>query len=427
MNSTDTTNRGLSPDEHSDVVGGSSAARILNCPGSYQLKKLLPPDESTNAAAERGTALHEAIAFHLDKEAAFLDDLIGMTFNGIVITRDMFNEALVPAMRAFDHFAALCEHEGGFEFDIETRLAFKDIPGAFGTGDIIGRTARRSVVWDWKFGYAPVEARDNAQGKFYAYAGLCTMPDLFEDDPDWPVEIIICQPEVHRDWDTGYDRWSTTVGELRVFRDQLVRAVTEAQSDNPTRKRGSWCAFQNCRAVCDLHTRPLAKLAALADVPVNDDQITALLDVGTTDFDLAQRYADALDLIELVEPVFGEIRKQAHAYMEAGGTVHGRKLVPKRANRSWVDEGKADRMLGRMGLSKADRTVTKLLSPAQSEAALKAAGVKLSEKQKEAFKAACPAVSSGTTVAAWDDPRPEVTNPADRIAELGSKLSKLSE
>ena len=97
------------------------------------------------------------------------------------------------------------------------------IDGAFGTSDITIRTPVRSAVWDWKFGAgkpvyasyrrefipgpgerAPTEdpgspdfqVFGNDQLTFYGRACMHTHPDYFEDRPDWPVDLVICQPRI---------------------------------------------------------------------------------------------------------------------------------------------------------------------------------------------------------------------------------------
>src|SRR5512137_3052394 len=43
--------------KHSSVVGGSTAKRVINCPGSVALVAKMPPQESSKYA-EEGTMLH---------------------------------------------------------------------------------------------------------------------------------------------------------------------------------------------------------------------------------------------------------------------------------------------------------------------------------------------------------------------------------
>ena len=45
---------------HSDIVGGSTAKRVMNCPGSVKLCQQMPP-KPTSKYAEEGTRLHDAM------------------------------------------------------------------------------------------------------------------------------------------------------------------------------------------------------------------------------------------------------------------------------------------------------------------------------------------------------------------------------
>jgi len=88
-----------------------------------------------------------------------------------------------------------------------------------------------------------------------------------------------------------------------------------------------------------------------------------------------------------------------------GNIPDGLKLVDKRSNRSWKDEGEAIEALQFLGLNKNDiMTVPKLKSPAQVE--------KIFKNKKEAAPLVSPLVqtkSSGTVLVKEDDKRPAIT------------------
>ena len=78
--------------------GGSGAARILRCPASVGLTEKVPDYlRRTSAYAERGTALHMAMALLLDDDPPSLESLAGKTFKGYAITSDDVEIALRPA------------------------------------------------------------------------------------------------------------------------------------------------------------------------------------------------------------------------------------------------------------------------------------------------------------------------------------------
>ena len=58
--------------QHSSIVGGSTAKRVINCPGSVALVAQMPPKPSS-VYADTGTLLHNVIADVLDGKATAQD------------------------------------------------------------------------------------------------------------------------------------------------------------------------------------------------------------------------------------------------------------------------------------------------------------------------------------------------------------------
>lgn len=443
---------------HSSIVGGSTAARRLACPASYQLEQKVPASarRKSSVYADEGTALHEAMQYILNNNVLDLDDVRGMTFGvsescptGYVMTDDLVDGALAPCV---DFFDALCDEldaEGGFEFLVECKCEMPGIPGAFGTSDILGRSAKRSVVVDWKFGEGvPVKAeypdatgamRPNAQPMFYGRAGMFTFPQMFETDLDWPVDIYIVQPR-GRDIDPNepFTKTSTTVRELEAFRMSLIRAVAEATGDAPAVKDGPHCKFAACMAVCPIHT------GAKIDLTKMHTKLKAKRETETLagiDIDWSVVYGELLDLAVLAEAAIGEIRTQAHAFLEEGHIIvdadgnQAWKLVDKRPSESYVNEKAAVEMAMSHGVSQPDTLDVKTKSPAQLRAVLadrldpaKYGKTKKAreEKAKELISEFTVNKSSGTTLAPAGDKRREFIPIASSVASLSSKLAALT-
>ena len=70
--------------QHSNIVGGSTAKRVIACPGSVALVAKMPPKPSSKYADE-GTLLHEVIAEIVDK-AESPRQFLGRTYEGITLT-----------------------------------------------------------------------------------------------------------------------------------------------------------------------------------------------------------------------------------------------------------------------------------------------------------------------------------------------------
>lgn len=379
---------------HSTVVGGSSAGRVLQCPGSVQLCAQFPNVE-TEFAAE-GTALHMAMDMIFSGIAEKDTDVIGLKFNGYVITEDMFTEAIAPVL---EHWDELDRSLGGIEFFSEQRVAFPGIANAFGTTDLVGSARDRSIVYDFKFGRGvAVDATENPQLMYYALAALHTPETSRFFAHDKPVELFIAQPRT-KDGEL-FTRWMTSVRQLEAFGVELRTAVETAMQPDAPLKMGPYCKFCSAKSGC-----PLYRNIATDVQKIPRDQMEAHLEEWLPQADL---------LIELGE----FIKALAHDQMEKGATIRGWKLVNKRPTRKWVDEEKALKYLAKMGLPAAERHVKKLISPAQAEAALK----------KNSLPAELPTAlvdksSSGTTLAPESDKRPAVAVAPDALRLLAERLS----
>lgn len=383
---------------HSTVVGGSSAGRVLQCPGSVQLCATFPNIE-TEFAAE-GTAFHMALDMIFSGIAKEDSEVVGLTFNGYEITEDMFDEGIVPIL---EHWDALDRELGGITFFSERRVTFPGIENAFGTTDLIGTAKDRTVVYDFKLGRGvSVSAEDNPQMKYYALAAMHSdgTRDFFA--PDKPVEVFIAQPRVN-DGDR-FTRWVVMPSQLEAFGVELRHAIETAMLPDAPLKMGPYCRFCSAKSGC-----PLFQNMVKDARQIPRDQMEKHLEEWLPQADL---------LIELGN----FIKELAHNQMENGARVSGWKLVAKRATRKWTDEELALKFMTKMGVPAGERHVKKVLSPAQTETALKKLGLggdlpDLFNKQKLVDK-----VSSGTTLAPESDKRPAVVVAAGAMKLLADRM-----
>ena len=369
--------------QHSSVVGGSTAKRVINCPASVGLSNKMPPRPSSKDA-DTGSLLHQIMALHLEGHGEF-KDFLGMKYEGIELTQDMIDNKLQPALDALMQI----DPDNVMEYAVEQRVAFgSELPGVFGSTDLIGRVGDRVISLDWKFGDGVmVEAEENPQGLFYTTAAM-KMPELaWVFDGAKEVEIVIVQPPYVRRWVTTFDR-------LRLFERELVLAVKQAQGPNPPLRSGDHCRWCAAKPICPAMNGAQERLLALA---------LTELDVG--------RLGAALVQAELVEQRIADLRALAQQILESGGTVPGHKLVAKRATRKWADEAAARIALhNQIG----DEAVeTSVISPAQAEKKLKKVKGVLPETVS---------VSSGNTLAAESDPRPAVLLIGQQMTAALAKL-----
>ena len=175
---------------HSRVVGGSTAKRVINCPGSVALCATMPPKPSSKYADE-GTLLHNIISEVLDKGQT-PESFLGMKYEDVVFTQQLLEDKLLPALELLDEVDPTKE----MEFAVETRVGFGSfLPDVFGSTDLLGRIGSKAIVLDWKFGDGvAVEAEENPQLMFYAAAAMRTdeVSWVFHDATE--IEMIIVQP-----------------------------------------------------------------------------------------------------------------------------------------------------------------------------------------------------------------------------------------
>lgn len=373
---------------HSSIVGGSTAKRVINCPASVGLCARMPPKPSTSYA-DTGTLLHDAIASALNSDLSSDQapvGFLGMRYNDIVLTQELLDEKLIPALEALNEI----DPDAAMEFAVESKVSFGDfIPGAFGSTDLLGRIGDRAVVLDWKFGDGVVvEADENPQLMFYAAAAMRTPAVEWVFDGATDLELIIVQPPFVKRWVTSFDR-------IRQFERELAYAVKLAQGEHPPMKAGDHCRWCAAKPVCPLMTGAVERALQKQVQELNVEELGA-----------------ALDKVDVLEQWISDLRALALQVMESGGSVPGHKLVAKRATRKWRDEDEARKALLSQ-LPEDEVMETKLISPAQAE------------KKIKKVKGLLPdtiSVSSGCTLASESDPRPAVLQIGKQLSAALSKI-----
>ena len=357
---------------HSTIVGGSTAKRVIACPASIELVAKMPPKPSSKYADE-GTLLHDAISQILDCKAT-PESVIGMTYEGITLTQELYDDKIAVALAALDEI----DPDKQMEFAVESSVNFGDLlPGVFGSADLLGRIGKKAIVLDWKFGNGvAVEATENYQGMFYAAAAWRTPETkwVFEDVEE--IEIIIVQPPMVK-------RWVTTPKRIAEFEFELVAAVNGKRTKMQTGEHCRWCA---AKPTCPMVTGAVDRALKTALVRLDADKVSEYL---------AQ--ADQL------ESWIDSVRVLAYDMLENNVKVPGYKLVAKRGTRQWVNDEAPVKLLGDKAYE------SKLISVAQAE--------KIIGKKNFPSDVAV-SVSSGSTLATEDDPRPAVINLGAQLANL---------
>ena len=372
--------------KHSSVVGGSTAKRVIACPGSVALCNQMPPRPS-NKYADEGTLLHNVIAEILDKNLS-PDHFLGTTYEDQVLTQELIDEKIMPALAALDQI----DPDKQMEFAVETHVGFGDfLPNVFGSTDFLGRIGNTAYVLDWKFGDGvAVEVEENPQLMFYAAAAMRTKEVEWVFDGVVTIEMVIVQPPMIK-------RWTTTPARIKTFENTLAIAVREAQTENAKLVAGDHCRWCAAKPICPQMTGAVDRVlhTKLESLPV--EQIGVYLQNA-----------------DLVEQWITDLRALAFQLLESGKTVPGYKLVAKRATRQWVNEDEAKVELLKH-LKESEVLETSLISPAKAEKVLKKHGLSLPEGQVVA-------ISSGSTLAHESDPRPAVLQIGQQLTAALNKI-----
>jgi hypothetical protein len=371
--------------QHSNIVGGSTAKRVIACPGSVALVQKMPPKPSSSYADE-GTLLHHVIAAVLETGKP-PEEFLGTVYNGIELTEDRLERKLLPALAALDEI----DPDKTMEFDAEKVVGFGDaIPGVFGSADLVGRIGDRGILVDWKFGDGvAVEAEENPQAMFYIAAALHTTATRWAFQDVEAIDVYIVQPPFVK-------KWTTDLARIKRFEADLILAVRASEQPDAPLATGDHCRWCAAKSVCPLVTGAVARAERTALKTINVDDLAA-----------------ALDRIELLEGWIKDAKELAQTLLENGTEVPGYKLVAKRATRQWANEAAALTALTEAGCSAQE--LTELKSPAQVEKVLKKRKIDMPE-------GLITAVSSGNTLASADDPRPAVLQVGRQLTAALGKL-----
>jgi hypothetical protein len=371
---------------HSNVVGGSTAKRVINCPASVKLVQQMPPQPESEHAA-RGTLLHNVIAelLEFDKKP---EQCLGATYKTQTLTQELIDEKIIPALEALDEI----DPEKQMEYMVETRVAFGDfLPGVFGSTDLLGRKGKRAFVLDWKFGDGVlVAAENNPQLLFYAAAAMRTPAAQWVFEGVEEIECIIVQPPAMR-------RWVTTPARVKEFEQELLYAVRLSSWADAPMQTGDHCRWCTAKPICPQMTGAADRALKTQLAALPKEQISVQLQQA-----------------DMLEDYIKNVRSLAFQLLENGHPVPGYKLVAKRGTRQWVEEAKIEAWVDANKIEDAYEPV-KIKSPAQLEKVLKKAKIEFPAEMVVS-------VSSGDTLASDSDPRPAVLQIGRQLTAALNKL-----
>ena len=400
-------------------VGASSCYRYWECPGSIEMIKKAPPQETSPYAVE-GTAAHELCEWSLRlaitpslivKEKHMYAEDDQMRYEECGQRRyqylDRWDFEMGQACDVY-YLTVLEDYHKVFDDDnvsafkkrlhIEHKFHLKHIDEtAFGTNDAcFGEPFGCLYVYDFKYGKGvPVEAVGNKQGLYYAL-GAAQLGSYEE------VEIVIVQPRCdHKDGPVR--RWRISIDELNRFGSELRQKIKATREPNATLKAGDHCRFCAAKGFCPAL---LKECQAAAQMDFATPVPTSPIDPKDLTND---QIGNILKKIPLVDSWCKAVVENAQHRAEIGQTIPGYKLVKKRSNRRWKDPDMAASQLACITTDLYNKT---LKSPAQVEKVLQTI-LKMPKKNRDMLLAALvEKPDAGVTLAPEDDKREALPPPA---------------
>lgn len=268
---------------------------------------------------------------------------------------------------------------------VEQRVDFSrltPIDNQGGTLDFAALQPGRAFVIDHKFGKGVrVYAEENSQLMLYAL-GL-----LYEHDAEFDFKEIIIrinQPRLGH-----FDEWATTRDHLMEFAGYVKeRAKAAWRIDAPRTADPHACQFCKVRSTCVANVQMQFRLMAAQTADAfNEVEHGALREFSEsiTDHTFDPRPVDPLELdteqLALLRPYKGMVEKwwksAEHELLRralAGEPVPGHKLVAGRSSRSFKSDATAVTALMAAGCERTALVTEQVVSPAEAEKALIAAG-----------------------------------------------------
>jgi hypothetical protein len=413
--------------KHSAIVGGSTADRLLNCPGSFQLLQRIPDQvEQPSEYANYGSAMHavmdRVMAAYADGFPSsvavleFAETLLGEVFYDRILEEHHLEDSIFPAIDTL--YELMKEYGDGFHVVAnELRVKFPGVPGAFGTADLLLANKKFVLLVDWKFGQGvPVKAvykdehgeRVNPQLLFYFAGALEELPSMFNKKR---YAVAVIQPRTA-------ERLTHTVitrTEVDMFVEDVDLAIIAALGKNPPLHAGEHCRWCPARPFCPEHTAPLFELVDLEIMP-------AQLRASEVNDGNAAAYGEFLAKAKYLADIAADYKKQVdeavHSYLESGGTVPGWKLKLKTKLRQWIDSDTVEFNLKRLGFADEDIWQEKLQTFAHVDKVAKKLGVKIPDNLRAAPE------TDETVIAPESDPAPRIDR-AKAQEEFAAALKQL--
>lgn len=383
-----------------ESLGGSSANRWTQCPGSVFLYQKVPPSEPGEAAL-LGTFAHEIGETKLE---AFLNNrMYGDDYRSAIAHLKCDDDDL------WDHtddyveliwknvlFESITDKLWGIEDKFYVHKALK-MGGFvdFWCVYIDDRGKRVGVVVDFKYGYHPVSVEKNYQLAFY---GTALRNWIRSEGKDLDrIRCVVIQPRA--DIET-YQETQYTAKQIDTWEKRFIKAAEQIYvKKKPKFKTGDHCKWCDAQGICVARQKEIERDSEL--IVVNPREVE-LPDVATVPDEVI------LKVLEKEDQILGYI-KAAKAYAlasaRAGKVWTGWKLVQGKSRRQWKkdDDEEIAAGLAAYGVTDPFNRKLKPLGTIEREVA-DMAGLSKAEA-KEVVSTFCEQTVPGISLVPESDPR----------------------
>jgi len=372
----------------------SAAHRWLACPGCLALCEQIP-EKPDSPYAREGSAAHvlgEEALQRSRKPDEYVGEVLG-EYKDWPVTEEM-----AEAVGVYVDFVRSLSPRVNCIPEVEHKFNLNWLyPGIWGTLDCSVFDAERKLltIVDYKHGSGvSVQAEQNPQLMIYALGALRTLWDKVPGDPMWQrvhrVNMVIVQPRVFGE--AAIREWTIPTTELYFWGlHVLAPGARAALTEGAELNAGEHCRFCDAMAICPEQAEQALALAKTDfSNPVLPPPNEMTPEVVMKVYHLAKQFSSWA----------GEVEQFMQNQMEMGVAYPGFKLVPRKSNRKWIDEKKAEKEIGGI-LGLAAYAPKKLLSVAQAEKVLAKGKLRVPENLYEK-------PDTGLTVAPLTDKREAV-------------------
>lgn len=311
-------------------LGGSSASRWMNCPGSVFLLRGIEKQPPGRAAIE-GTKAHEAAEIVLED---FLEHKVSGADPDIRARLMSHDDSVMEAAYGYRDAIwkeILNEALTGKAYGLEEHFTLDEHLGMFGTADfwcvfIDDRGKRAGCIVDFKFGYTPVSVERNAQLAFYAAALRQEIKDGGKD-LDYVIGGIY-QPKVQGSSALSITKF--TGKQLDTWQKKFLKAAHDIYVKKKAKfKAGAWCQYCDAKAVCKAYKASIETKSSLK--LVDPDEVSFPAPETVPDEAISRLLMHAEDITKYLSACAAyALSRHAH-----GKPLPGLKVVAGQTRRAW--------------------------------------------------------------------------------------------